>query len=265
MELDEIAAELYQLPPHAFTVARDAKAAEARAAGERATADAVKQLRRSSVGAWLANVLSRRRSDEVHEFLELGVELRRAQERLAGDDLRRLARRRQELVTALSRTAETLAADSGEQVTPSALAELQETLEAALADESTAALLAAGLVTKAMRHSGLGPVSSHGAATPSVSTGKTSKDSRPSRQIAEEARQARADLRRAQREREQAEQGLERIKVRIADLEDQRRRLAAEERSAKTRLREAHRAETAAARGAEKGESALRASSPPGA
>ena len=68
--------ELYGLAPTEFTAARNAKAAAARKAGLADVAAALKELRKPSVGAWLANLLVRERSKEIESLIALGDGLR---------------------------------------------------------------------------------------------------------------------------------------------------------------------------------------------
>ena len=56
-----VAAELYALPPGRFRAARDERAAQAKAAGERDLAAQIRKLARPTVSAWLANQLARRK------------------------------------------------------------------------------------------------------------------------------------------------------------------------------------------------------------
>jgi hypothetical protein len=157
------------LPPGAFTAAREARAAEARRAGDRALAAAIRKLRRPTTGAWLANLLVRRRHDQVVELLELGAVMREAQSQLAADDLRHLSRQRQQVVAALGREAVGLARAAGESVGAEAGRELEATLEAALADAAASEALRVGCLTKALQYSGLGPAIASGAAAGSAS------------------------------------------------------------------------------------------------
>jgi hypothetical protein len=163
-----VTAELYGLPPGAFTAAREARAAEARRAGDRALAAAIKKLRRPTTGAWLANLLVRRRHDQVIELLELGAVMREAQSQLAADDLRHLSRQRQQVVAALGREAVGLARAAGESVGAEAGRELEATLEAALADAAASEALRVGCLTKALQYCGLGPAIASGAAAGSA-------------------------------------------------------------------------------------------------
>lgn len=155
MDLDQIADDLYRLPPAEFTARRDERAAEARASGDRQLAAALKQLRRPAVAAWLANLVAHERPQELARFLALGPQLRQAQRQLRGEDLRSLAQQRHQAVSALSVEARRLAQQAGSKPSAAALDELRSTLEAALADEAAAAALAAGRLTVALRPEGL--------------------------------------------------------------------------------------------------------------
>src|SRR5690606_13878695 len=96
-------AELYGLPLDEFTAARDERAKELRADGERTAATAVRALRRPSTAAWAVNQLVRARREEVEQVLDLGAALREAQAALAGDELRALRKQQQQLVAAVVR------------------------------------------------------------------------------------------------------------------------------------------------------------------
>jgi predicted nucleic acid-binding protein len=157
-DIDAVADELYGLAPSDFTAARDLRAREARQAGQRAQATAIKGLRRPTGGAWLANLLVRERPDQLTQLLELGAAMRAAQAQLAGDELRRLSGQRHRAVSALAREAVELARRGGRTVSDSTGLELAETLEAALADAAAADAVRTGRLTHALRYSGLGPV-----------------------------------------------------------------------------------------------------------
>jgi len=163
VDFDTIADELYGLSPAEFTAARDQRAAEARRAGERRLSEEVKKLRRPTVGAWLANVLARQRPDQLAQLLDLGAQLRRAQEDLSAADLRRLASQRHQVVGALSAEAAKLAGELGQAVSGAAVRELETTLEAVLADEGAAGAVRLGRLTTALQYSGFGPVDLSGA------------------------------------------------------------------------------------------------------
>ena len=85
MELDEVADELYEVPPEEFVAVRSARQEEARADGDRGLAKAIGGLPKPSTAAWVCNVLVREHREEIEGLVELGALLREAQESLAGD------------------------------------------------------------------------------------------------------------------------------------------------------------------------------------
>jgi hypothetical protein len=154
--LDEAAHELYGVAPSRFVAARDERVKAARARGDPELASELQQLRKPTAGAWLANLLVRERQEDVTRLLDLARALRDAQSRLAGAELRRLSLQRHELLAALGREGVELARAAGQRVTEAHVADLQHTLEAALADPDAAHALAEGRLTTALRYSGLG-------------------------------------------------------------------------------------------------------------
>jgi len=86
--IEEIADELYGLPPEEFTAARTRYEKEAKAAGARDEAAHIHSLAKPTVTAWLANQLARTHRDELEPLLEVGAGLRDATRNLDGDQLR---------------------------------------------------------------------------------------------------------------------------------------------------------------------------------
>ena len=168
VDVDEVAAELYGLPPRDFVAARDARAKEAKADGDADAARAISVLRRPTVVAWLANLLVRERPDQVEPLLELGAALREATQALSGPQLRELSAQRARVVAALVREARALAREAGQQVTEEMARGLEETLGAALADPQAAELLREGRLTEGLRTTGFG-----GPAAPSRAPART--------------------------------------------------------------------------------------------
>ncbi|HEY1466269.1 MAG TPA: hypothetical protein VGF11_04385, partial [Acidimicrobiales bacterium] len=175
-KLNAIVEELYGLLPAEFVSARDRYVAEARHAGDRDLAAAVKKLRRPTSGAWLANMLVRERPAELGSLLELGTTMRRAQSRLAAADMRGLSKERRQSVTRLLGEAKDLARHLGLSPTESSLRELEGTLEAAVADADAAEALRSGQLVTPISYSGLGPVDLSGALATS-SPGSTDRAS----------------------------------------------------------------------------------------
>lgn len=157
MDLDTVADELYALDPAEFTATRTQLEKRARADGDKELARQIHQLRKPTVTAWLANLLARERPDSLRPLTELGGQLREAQQTLHGDALRQLSRQRHQLVHALVREARELAAGAGQKVTEQVARELEQTLEAALADPAAAEVILAGRLTTGLQHAGFGP------------------------------------------------------------------------------------------------------------
>jgi hypothetical protein len=158
MSVDEIGDELYELPLDEFIGARNARAKELAASGDRDSAAVVRKLSKPSLAAWMANVLVRKHPDEIDELLDLGRELRTAQSIGAGGEMRRLSTRRQELVQRLMVLASADATDAGHQLGVQVERQLEGTLEAAVADQSASQELRAGRLTDALSHVGFGDV-----------------------------------------------------------------------------------------------------------
>jgi hypothetical protein len=159
-DFEAIADDLYRLRPDEFTKARNAKVSEARASGDRALAEAVKELRRPTVSAWLANYLVHDRREEFVGLLTLGESIRDASDRLDGEELRRLSRQRHQVLATLTAEAAKVARASGIGFSSAVSSELEATLAAALSDEGAAAALQAGRLTTALRYSGFGTTGS---------------------------------------------------------------------------------------------------------
>ncbi|MGY1753713.1 hypothetical protein [Blastococcus sp. SYSU D01042] len=156
MDLDEVADELYGVPPEEFVGLRKARQDDAKAEGDKALAKDIGALPKPSAAAWACNLLVRGHREELENLVELGGLLREAQENLAGDQLRALDVQRRQLVTALTRQARGLAAGEGHPISTSVATQVEETLRAAMADPDAGAALLTGRLTSPMSYSGLG-------------------------------------------------------------------------------------------------------------
>ena len=199
MDADEIADELYALPPEQFTAARNAHAREAKAAGDRETSARIAALRKSTVLAWLVNLLVRELPDEVGGFLDLGDSLREATATLSGPELRQLSGQRHRLVQALVRQARELARQAGYRITEDVARGLEETLAAALTDPAVAEQLRAGRLTSGMTATGF-PTRSAGTvrARPPLPPSRAVRSHKPSAAEAPPAQPSAAERRRQQ-------------------------------------------------------------------
>ena len=134
MDLERAIDELYGLLPTAFTAARNAKAAEARKAGFADVAASLKELRKPSAGAWLANLLVRERSKEIESLLALGDGLREPGSKRGGDEIRKVSKQRVDAASKLIRHAKSRASHLGHPASASTVDELEMTLDAAFAN-----------------------------------------------------------------------------------------------------------------------------------
>ena len=155
---DEIAGELYLVPPVRFVAARDELVRKARAAGNRELARELQSLRRPTQSAWLVNLLTRHERASMERLFALGRELRRAQTWLDGTELRRLSAQRQQMIADLLDSARRRAADAGLRPADAVLSEVEATLRAALVDLAASSTVLSGRLVRPMSHSGFGPM-----------------------------------------------------------------------------------------------------------
>ncbi|WP_329104462.1 hypothetical protein OG792_29755 [Micromonospora sp. NBC_01699] len=156
----DLVERLYTAPPDGFVAARAAAVAAARAAGDEATARQIGRLRKPTVAAWMVNLLAIRRPDLVAELVDLADALRTAQRELRGPQLRELSAQRRGTVSALVAQARALAtgADARLAAGKLPLAEVETTLQAALADLDVAEQVRSGRLVRAASYAGFGEV-----------------------------------------------------------------------------------------------------------
>ena len=237
MDLKSASQELYGLAPSQFTAARDAKASEARQAGQPELASSLKKLRKPSVGAWLANLLALEQSRDIERLIDMGVELRAPKSKLAGEQIRRVSKEKGDVVSKLMRDARSKASRRGQLVSAAALQELEATLEAAFADPQAAEDLRGGHLTRGLHYSGLGFTAQTQTGSPSRTRGAASTRSSRSKvdQIA-----AQGSLEKANRKVEQADAEVEKARQAVAKAADELTRLKSAEVLAVRRSKEAH-------------------------
>lgn len=252
MELDEVADELYEVPPEEFVAARTARVDDARAAGDRALARQIGALPKPSTAAWVVNVLVRVHREEIEALVELGSLLREAQDSLAGDQLRALNSQRGQLLSALTRQAAARARERGHAVSTAVSGQVEDTLRAAMADPEAGEAVLGGRLTSPLSYSGMGgvtgmrpqlrvvrepaPVPARRArtATRDDDAGRRAREEQRRREREEEARRAAEEKRR----RELAE-AREEVAAAVALAEETAAR-AAEERDRAGELDERH-------------------------
>ncbi|MDQ1652059.1 MAG: hypothetical protein QOI35_1259 [Cryptosporangiaceae bacterium] len=147
-DTDELAGELYLVPPARFVATRDDLAQQARAAGHPDLARELRALRRPTQSAWLVNLLARHERPGLELLFAVGRDLSRPRSGLAGPELQRLAGLRAKRLAALLDAAAAWAADSGVVPSSAVLAETGRTLRAALADPAAAAAVLSGRLTR---------------------------------------------------------------------------------------------------------------------
>jgi hypothetical protein len=211
---DEGLNELFHGPLEEFTGARNELAKSLRSDGDAEAADWVKGLKKPSRAAWLVNQLAVRKPKEVRKLLEVGEELRAAQEEmLAGSTdpkmLREVAGREREAVDSLVKTAEAIGREHG--VGSQILDRVGETLQAATSDPEIAEAIEKGTLVREQRASGIGLV---GTATPKAPARGRKKDEREAAQRRERQQQAKR-RKEAERKLAAAEKRLEREQAKL--------------------------------------------------
>lgn len=257
MDLDAAAAQLYALDPADFISRRTELERQARKDGERELARQIHALRKPTMSAWVANLLVRERRESVEPFLQLGDQFRAAQQALAGSELRQLSRQRRQLVAALVQEARELALAAGHRVSDDVATEVEQTLDAGLADPDAASDLLAGHLRTALRHTGFGvPGEGDGTAQRPPAPRPSARDRRAGRDKVAAARRdaekAAAEAAAEEAAAEQAEQGaateLRTAEERRTQAEDQVAELQADLAAATQRLADTKRDVDAATR-----------------
>ena len=154
--------ELYALAPSDFTAARNSRARAVRG-DDRALSESIRALKKPTPAAWLVNQLVRHRTGELREVLDLGDELRDAQDRRDGPELSRLTRTRRTAVAELGREAAALADELGASVGRPTLDEVEQTVTAGIADAAATDAVLSGRLLRALMTVGFDPVDLDGA------------------------------------------------------------------------------------------------------
>lgn len=219
MRLPDILDELYAVLPEEFVATRNDRAVAARKAGDPSLAEKIRKLQKPSAAAWLVNMLVQHRRQEIDQVLELGAALRRAQEDLDSGQLRRLNRQRRDRVAAVAATGQALATQLGHPITAPALAEVEQTLHAAMADPDAAAVVRSGRLSRGLSSTGWGPVDlSDAAAVPTIESDPTRAKDQPKAKKPQAAAR-RAGLVEAKRASAVAERNRERVEEERAELQ----------------------------------------------
>jgi len=237
MDLESATDELYGVIPREFTAVRNAKAAEARKEGLADVAASLKELRKPSAVAWLANLLVRERTNEIETLIKLGDSLRGPLNKRGGDEIRRVSKQKVDVASKLIRHARSRASQLGHPPSASVVDELEMTLDAAFADPQAAATLRQGRLTTGLRYSGLGFT-----AQPDTRSPARKKGSGSARDSTSEAHQiaAKRDVDRAHREVEQADAQVEKARHVVKKAAAELTRLKSAEAKAVQRSKDAN-------------------------
>ena len=165
MGFDDAADGLYVLAPEEFVARRDAEARQLSSAGDREAAAAIRRLRRPSPAAWLVNLLVREHPRQIEELIGLRADFASAQRAKAARDVRAVSADRRGLVARLVAEADAIARRYGHSMGADVQRQVEQTLEAAVADDDSAAAVRGGRLVGALSHVGFGGDTDPGAET----------------------------------------------------------------------------------------------------
>jgi hypothetical protein len=157
-DLAAVARDLHVVPLPDFVTARNAAAASLKDEGRTELAAVVRGWRKPSAAAWAVNLLAREQPDVLDEVVDLGLELREAQESGDGGRIRELDRVRRNLLRRAVEAATTLAAARDQPLGPAARDGVEESLRSALADGDAARAVRSGVLVAAVSANGFEPV-----------------------------------------------------------------------------------------------------------
>ncbi|MDO5498827.1 MAG: hypothetical protein Q4F67_03995 [Propionibacteriaceae bacterium] len=255
--------ELYAGPWQDFVARRGHLVAAARAAGDRAAAQQLQQLKKPTRGAWLVNLIAHHERDRLAEVLELGESLARAHRDADPAELRRLSALRTAVVDSLAGRASALGAERGYAAPDSVRQEVAETIQAALADPQLADRVLTGQLATTVRAAAFGPADLFAPAAPMAQViplrREAAAEPEPAGADPAEVRRASRDLGRAEARWDEARERLQRadaalaeavaaqteqaelaaeLDTRLAEVQRQLARLEAEAAGARDRLTE---------------------------
>ncbi|MGC4940264.1 hypothetical protein [Kribbella sp. DT2] len=162
MDFEEAADALYAAPAADFIATRNELAKQLKADGDQLGSTRLKALRKPTVAAWLANLVSREQPDEIDDLLALGDEFREATTDLDGERLRELTPKRHQAIDVLVKAANKLADEHSQKVSADVGQKLRETLDAALVDPAAGDAVREARLSSALRHVGFGVVDENG-------------------------------------------------------------------------------------------------------
>jgi hypothetical protein len=220
-ELDE----LLHGPLDDFTAARNELAKSLRSDGKKEAADWVRGLQKPSRAAWLVNQLAVRKPKDVGRLLDVGKELRAAQEEMLSgsadrEKLRDAGARERETIDSLLATAEAIGREHG--VGSQILDRVGETLQAATSDPAVAEAIEKGWLTREQRASGIGLVGGAMPKAPARGRKKVEREDaerRSRQQQAKRRKEAERKLATAEKRLEREQAKLEKARDAVEDAE----------------------------------------------
>ncbi|HEY3502000.1 MAG TPA: hypothetical protein VGN37_04305 [Actinocatenispora sp.] len=222
--------ELYQAPIEEFVATRDRLVRAARGAGDTELAEALAAARKPVLAAWLVNRLAAAAPDRVGGLLELADRFRAA---YAAGDAGRVRDLSTERQRALADLVDLAAEYAGRRVTDAVLAQVGETLSAALVEPDVAARVRDGVLVRPERYSGLGLAMPAPRAAPDRTAAKTR-----TKRTGETRRTEGAKGKAAEKGKPGPEAGRRSRAERVAEAERARDEAAERERAARGRLDE---------------------------
>jgi predicted nucleic acid-binding Zn-ribbon protein len=241
---EDLAAELYRLPPGEFTGRRNALAKELRGE-DAALADQVAKLPKPGLAAWAVDVFAHERADQLAELLDLGAALREAQQELSRERMQALTAQAHELVSKVVGDVVDVATEAGTAVSGAARTQVEQTLRAAMADPDASDAVRAGLLAKPLEPGGFGAVDLTGAVAgapkhvqPKRHRGGPVKDEavqKAAEQAQRALREAEGKQQAAEKELDQAGEALAAAEEALATADDDLRRLREAVRDAERR------------------------------
>jgi hypothetical protein len=233
--------QLYSTPLNQFVERRNELARSLRKDGDRQAADEVQRLPKPTLPAWTVNQLARREKMRLRGLLTAGERLRKAHEELlVGGSPEALQKGRdgeRRAIAELTRAAEALLKEAGQQPSEATLERVSETLHAAVVDEGLGRRVREGRLNKEVQATGFG--FGNLVAAPGAKPGRTTRRQKRRTTPDQTAQEKRAEERKA-RELEAAAE-----KRRKADesLRAARRAVKDAERAVKRQAGELERAE----------------------
>ena len=228
---------------------RTAAEKQARSDGDRELARRIHQLTKPTTVGWLANQLVREHPEEIGPLLELGAGLREATANLSREKLQELMRLQHQVVDGLIKQARAIARAAGQRISEDAVRGLEDTLRAALADQSLGDQLLKGQLTGPLAHDGF-PGSAAGASRPSPPA-SVAKHTAPDPRIAgaeQEVTEAQAGLTAAVEAQQKAQQQLADAAATRSELQHRVEQLQADLKQASREHEQAQRTEREAAK-----------------